>query len=122
MIAKLCTLVPCPLCGREVRLTEWRAGTPYNDGRCVDYSGKIECDCGLTFEHEWTSIKTQEGVVIRDKTIFDAWNERPEAVIRCRECRFCSVNPILRTFRCSRFMAVVRPNDFCIYGKRRAKK
>lgn len=112
-------LKPCPLCGREVELAEcWVRN--FNRGR--EYTATVKCDCGVSFVKTWTEYASAEDSVITDKNIFDAWNERADTVIRCRECRFCYVNPILRTFRCHRFMAVVNANDFCIYGERRPEK
>jgi hypothetical protein len=67
---------PCPLCGCEVVVTEFTIGTPYNNGKCVDYQAKIECECGLTFEHEWTEIKSADGPIIRSGNIIDVWNRR----------------------------------------------
>lgn len=39
-------------------------------------------------------------------------------VVRCKLCTQCYHNPLLGTFRCGRFMAVVNPNDFCSYGSK----
>lgn len=39
-------------------------------------------------------------------------------VVRCQLCTQCYYNPLLGTYRCGRFMAVVNPNDFCSYGSK----
>ena len=68
----------CPFCGSRVKVTEIKVGIPYNDGKCADYSGTIECSCGLTFEKEWTMINSKDMCKIRDDDIFTAWNRRAD--------------------------------------------
>lgn len=69
-------LKPCPFCGSEVQITETTVGTPYNNGKCVDYSATIECSCGLSFEKEWTICNSHPKISIRDVDIYTAWNKR----------------------------------------------
>ena len=42
-------------------------------------------------------------------------------VVRCKDCTQCYHNPSLNTFRCGRFMTIVKPTDFCSYGGRKSK-
>jgi hypothetical protein len=73
-------LEPCPLCGRPVRLTEFtvRNTEPYSE-----YSAKIECSCGLTFEKEWI----QGQGCIFDEDIITLWNKRA-ALENCEDALF----------------------------------
>lgn len=101
-------LKPCPFCGstNQKLLTETdEYAYPHNKGHRA-----VVCECGARL-YARTNAEAKE-----------KWNERALEVVRCRECRFCYVNPILRTFRCHRFMAVVNANDFCIYAERRPEK
>jgi ferredoxin-thioredoxin reductase catalytic subunit len=43
-------------------------------------------------------------------------------VVRCKDCAYCYNNPSLNTFWCRRFTAVVDPNHFCSYGRRKTIK
>lgn len=38
-------------------------------------------------------------------------------LVRCKDCEHCNHSTSLLTYRCDRFLAVVRPNDYCSYGK-----
>lgn len=70
-------LKPCPICGNTVIITEVNVGTIYNRNR-HDLYAKIECRCGLTFEHEWTEAK-ENGVfhpIFGGVDITTAWNRR----------------------------------------------
>lgn len=69
MIATNEELKPCPLCGGYVRMTEFMA-RPYD--MYTEFSAIIECDCGLTFERDWTAGRG----VIFDEDIVTLWNER----------------------------------------------
>lgn len=60
---------PCPLCGRQVRMTESRV---ISGNKFDEYSAKIECACGLTFEKEWI----QGQGVIFDEDVITLWNKR----------------------------------------------
>ena len=71
MIDKIAELKPCPLCGGRVDITEFIA----KGSEPAEYSAKIECRCGLTFEREWMP---GEGHVelLRNDDIITAWNKR----------------------------------------------
>ena len=53
----------------------------------------------------------------------NAVNDAPAAdvveVVRCKDCKSIYHNPVLGTYRCPRFLAVVDKNDFCSYGERK---
>lgn len=73
---KIQVLKPCPLCGSDVKITEYVIGTPYNNGKNVDYSATIDCPCGLSFEKEWIGHKAKDKYVFNDEDIYTAWNKR----------------------------------------------
>ena len=68
-------LLPCPVCGNSVRITETSV-RHYGDR--ADYEAKIECSCGLTFEKEWIVEfrPNKTGVIIFNPDIETAWNTR----------------------------------------------
>ena len=63
----------CPLCGRSVNAYQ-KAGTLYHNGTCMDFYGKIECECGLSLKREWTKMRAKDGYIVNNETVFDAWN------------------------------------------------
>ena len=66
-------LKPCPICGSPVSIKEIHIGRVYNDNR-QDFSARLECCCGLTFEHEWI---TENGKLAFGTCDFaTAWNRR----------------------------------------------
>ena len=71
MIGKMAEIKPCPLCGGRVAITEFIA----KGGEPAEYSAKIQCRCGLTFEREWMPT---EGYVelLGNDDIITAWNKR----------------------------------------------
>ena len=70
-------LTPCPICGRDAELAELRVSSTK---QITEYTAKIKCQCGISFDYSWTEVNCKDGSFIKDKNIFDAWNERAAAV------------------------------------------
>ena len=71
-IEKDMELKPCPLCGRKVAVTVYDV----KHGLLrTEYSARIECDCGLTFEREWVDLIGYT-TVLNNNDIVTAWNNR----------------------------------------------
>ena len=66
-------LKPCPICGHQVEVSEYGAGSPYS-GRRQDRSAKIRCECGLSFYREWTVDLSTGKTLFGGLDIFEAWN------------------------------------------------
>lgn len=66
-------LKTCPICGSSVSIKELHIGRVYSDNR-QDFSARLKCGCGLTFEHEWI---TQNGEPAFGTCDFaTVWNRR----------------------------------------------
>lgn len=70
MIDKIAELKPCPFCGHRVGITEFTA----KGGEPGEYSAKIQCRCGLTFEKEW--LVSERYLTPGNEDIITAWNNR----------------------------------------------
>ena len=114
------------------------------EGKCVDFYGNVVCSLEMwekiasIIEEQsneidnllnlMLKIDTQQAEkikVLEDKLAetylraerLKIENDRLSNNIRCKECRFCYHNKHLGTYRCLHFGCVIRPNDYCSWGK-----
>lgn len=55
--------------------------------------------------------------------ILEFIEEEPEAVVRCKDCKFCTINATVMTAQtlvhCNEFRSMTKPEGYCYKGERR---